>query len=538
MLAQGPLARLLPSIRRLSICGASLSSFACPVAAGLASITIAVHSVSAFAQQPQFKYERRADSPAPVELAVPAKIHECESFCGDWTFTGKEGTARWENGSTAVLTVERYDAEGITIHRNDQAGVTAGLQAVYTGKLKGNQIEGEIAWEWPPQLKGTHGIWNATIEEPAPSAGPKKTDSSPPSSRSFEAPVIGSLPDTCGDKNPILTPLKAGANGLPEGLDASMFQTLSTDDPADVRQTSGQEAWKNARKLEGDEKFKDALFWYERALVKRFSLGAADIGFLYRWGLGVPFSYAMAARWYEFGAAHCDPVSMQRLAQLRMNGWGVPKDSNSAATLIGRSFRFAHDSDSAFGLAMMYRFGAPGIVAANQGLAGFWLKSANDALRMSDHPGLNGQEPGLCAEPDVLKKIAVTMAGMLRRTYTDPKSSAVFVILKETDFPLPEADEESFRTNNVQALVRHSDDEAECQTYFNTDPRNWVFRVNRLRLPPENKRLDPKQQIDYLVIPASGSQWVRLQVIRAEMMGNGIPVPMSLQNLHEFDQPH
>jgi hypothetical protein len=65
-----------------------------------------------------------------------------------------------------------------------------------------------------------------------------------------------------------------------------------------------------------------------------------------------------------------------------------------------------------------------------------------------------------------------------------------------------------------------------------------VFRVNRLRLPPENKRLDPKQQIDYLVIPASGSQWVRLQVIRAEMMGNGIPVPMSLQNLHEFDQPH
>jgi hypothetical protein len=100
---------------------------------------------------------------------LPARLSECESqVCGTWTLSGKTGRAQWPSGAVAALQVERYDFDGITIRRTDDAGQTRGLTAIYTGKVEGNHIDGKVTWTWPGHWdKSPSSTWFAIIVQPA-----------------------------------------------------------------------------------------------------------------------------------------------------------------------------------------------------------------------------------------------------------------------------------------------------------------------------------------------------------------------------------
>lgn len=446
---------------------------------------------------------------------IPPKMTECEGGqCvpggggpGIWTFNGRRGHGQWPgSGAIANLTVERFDPDDIVIKRTDVMGRTPGITAIYTGKLRGNRIDGDVTWSWPGHWnKSPVGKWYAIIED----AGDHSVRQS------------GSSPNTTfGAREAPVTPTeKADTRGVAQTADSTMFQTLSPNDPPDVRKASGVDAWVHARTFEGQEKYRDALFWYERAADRDYWDAAADIGFLYHHGLGVTASKSMAARWYEAGVKAGNMVAMQRLALLLFNGFGVPKDPNRALDLINKAYDKG-DSDAAFGLAMLYQYGAPG-VRAQSDLAASWFQKAIAELREAD-----SKPDSLCRNNIVRGEMAESMAKLLRGLYTGPQSSMVFAMLAGTEFPLPPADARAYQADAVEAIVRHGESEAECEATFSTDPRNWTFRVNRIS--------DGGRE-SYLVINATGAQWVRLTAIRAEMLVNGVRIPMGLQNLHDFD---
>jgi hypothetical protein len=86
---------------------------------------------------------------------VPANMVQCEpDSCGIWSFKGKSGTARWDSGPVANLTIEHFDTGG-----------TKGLTGRYVGTRKGSHIEGTFTWSWPggPAPGGTVN-WIAAIE--------------------------------------------------------------------------------------------------------------------------------------------------------------------------------------------------------------------------------------------------------------------------------------------------------------------------------------------------------------------------------------
>jgi hypothetical protein len=101
---------------------------------------------------------------SPGRAALPATIHECEAgrarICGTWTLEGGRYRARWENGATAVITVPRFDANRVTLARDDYAGTSAGMTALYEGTVSGRTVrDGRVTWrqggnEW-------RGTWEA-----------------------------------------------------------------------------------------------------------------------------------------------------------------------------------------------------------------------------------------------------------------------------------------------------------------------------------------------------------------------------------------
>ncbi len=104
-----------------------------------------------------------------VPLHMPQKLYQCEAGqCGTWVFNGATGEGRWPNsGAIANLTVEKFDLDGIIIHRRDVRGNTPGLTALYTGKIVGNQIKGEVTWTWAGfGGRSPHTVWGATVQAP------------------------------------------------------------------------------------------------------------------------------------------------------------------------------------------------------------------------------------------------------------------------------------------------------------------------------------------------------------------------------------
>jgi hypothetical protein len=105
-----------------------------------------------------------------VPLNTPQKLYQCEAGqCGTWVFNGATGEGQWPHGgAVAELTIEKFDFDGIIIHRRDVRGNTPGLTALYTGKIVGNQIKGEVTWTWSGfGGRSPHTVWGATVQAPA-----------------------------------------------------------------------------------------------------------------------------------------------------------------------------------------------------------------------------------------------------------------------------------------------------------------------------------------------------------------------------------
>jgi hypothetical protein len=99
-------------------------------------------------------------------VTLPRTWKECEDsnvrICGTWVYDDNSRTfsAAWTNGATATLKLVRFDSYGVTITREDQAGASRGLRAVYTGRISPTGItHGTVKWTW-----GTNewtGTWSA-----------------------------------------------------------------------------------------------------------------------------------------------------------------------------------------------------------------------------------------------------------------------------------------------------------------------------------------------------------------------------------------
>jgi hypothetical protein len=100
---------------------------------------------------------------------LPATLSICEDGhgCNDWNFTGKTGTIP----GAANLTVERFDDTLVAIRRNEIAGALKGMEALYIGIRKGNEIRGVAAWKWSGQPPTGVLGWHTTLSAGNNSSG-------------------------------------------------------------------------------------------------------------------------------------------------------------------------------------------------------------------------------------------------------------------------------------------------------------------------------------------------------------------------------
>jgi hypothetical protein len=95
--------------------------------------------------------------------SVPQSLQECETYtseiCGTWTRMGDQFNAKWDNGASATLNVERWDNGAVVLTRHDTVGSSAGLTARYEGQCTGNHVEGMVTWTWNGSTWS--GTWSA-----------------------------------------------------------------------------------------------------------------------------------------------------------------------------------------------------------------------------------------------------------------------------------------------------------------------------------------------------------------------------------------
>jgi hypothetical protein len=96
----------------------------------------------------------------------PATLRECETdgqeTCGTWTAAGDHFDARWDDGTTAVVRVVRFDADTVVLARED-TGATAGLTATYTGHVTDLGFEAGTV-TWTRSGRSWSGTWSAERE--------------------------------------------------------------------------------------------------------------------------------------------------------------------------------------------------------------------------------------------------------------------------------------------------------------------------------------------------------------------------------------
>lgn len=105
---------------------------------------------------------------AAISSAAERRLTECEGvLCGgDWHLNGERGSARWPNGSVGELTIERFDADEVVIRRTDSVGASAGLTALYTGKIKDGRVDGKVIYSWPARWREQKVYnWGATLDD-------------------------------------------------------------------------------------------------------------------------------------------------------------------------------------------------------------------------------------------------------------------------------------------------------------------------------------------------------------------------------------
>lgn len=174
---------------------------------------------------------------------------------GNWTFNDREGHGVWPgSGAIANLTVERFDAGGVVIRRHDISGRTPGFVAIYTGKIYGNRIEGDVTWSWPGVWsKSPVGKWYATFDAPTTAA----LSDQPKQSNSAVASAQGSQTDR-----------SVSSAKQPNVSGPWQITMLAADGRSQVvRMRIDQTADKIKITLENNNSPKDGVIWFEGRFV-------------------------------------------------------------------------------------------------------------------------------------------------------------------------------------------------------------------------------------------------------------------------------
>lgn len=110
---------------------------------------------------------RTGDAVAASQVwVVPATIRSCETntatLCADWTLADSVYNAVWEQGSKAVISVERFDADSVRFSRFDPSGTSQGMRAVYRGAPVNRAVPGgRVTWTHVEGYSFS-GFWNAS----------------------------------------------------------------------------------------------------------------------------------------------------------------------------------------------------------------------------------------------------------------------------------------------------------------------------------------------------------------------------------------
>jgi hypothetical protein len=122
-------------------------------------------------------FSQNSPSASLYDQSLPkhAVLSECEdvSLCtGKWLIDGAKGSANWQDGSTATLSVERFDEHLIVICRTNSTGPSAGRRAVYIGWRSHSSlvndiyVSGRVVIEGPSHNGSGDEIrkWNAVVQ--------------------------------------------------------------------------------------------------------------------------------------------------------------------------------------------------------------------------------------------------------------------------------------------------------------------------------------------------------------------------------------
>jgi Sel1 repeat len=221
-------------------------------------------------------------SPKAPPLPIPVGLEVCDGDCmkgdgnfGTWIFHGMKGGGRWaKGGQVANLTIERFDAGGVVIRREDLPNSSSpGFTAVYEGTIHDSRIEGTATAKWPGHF-------------------PK---ASPPGVARYS--WYGTIPVTACDSSAAL--------GAQEAFDAG-------GKAARFRQTASAFQCFLIAAQQGDGQAKGL------------------VGLMYRDGIGTSVDYKEAFRWLKAGAIQGDYNAQVALEQMYEIGIGISEDPKMA----------------------------------------------------------------------------------------------------------------------------------------------------------------------------------------------------------------
>ena len=104
----------------------------------------------------------------PLGTSPPEYLSECEqnsdNICGEFFLTGDQYEAYWDDGTTAVLTIEKWDSNGVVLNLVDTGDYEGGYTGRYTGQIAGKSIEnGKVVWTYDGWTKS--GTWTASWDD-------------------------------------------------------------------------------------------------------------------------------------------------------------------------------------------------------------------------------------------------------------------------------------------------------------------------------------------------------------------------------------
>jgi hypothetical protein len=111
-------------------------------------------------------------TPVPTQVSretdPPEYLSVCETgsetVCGEFFLNGDQYEAFWDNGASAVFTIQQWDTDGVVLYRTDYGDSPGGQYGMYTGQIEGNSISDGYA-TWTEEGQTWSGTWTAEWDD-------------------------------------------------------------------------------------------------------------------------------------------------------------------------------------------------------------------------------------------------------------------------------------------------------------------------------------------------------------------------------------